>query len=396
MRVVGLIEPDDARSRQALAGLVVADVATAQELLDRPGRLSRVDLAVPEGAPGEAVLARVRAALPPGAEVVSAAARSEFVGQLTRAFDVNLTALSLLALVVGLFLAYNTMTFSVVQRRATIGMVRALGVTRAEIVAVILAEALLLGLVATALGLALGVALARGLVQLVTRTINDLYFVVVVRDLAVSPAGLAKGAALGIGATLLAAIVPALEATAAPPGAAVRRVVLETRARRAAPRAAAAGVASWRAGALLVAGAGRSLAWSYAGLFAHHPGGRPPHAARDGRRAAIARAAARPAPRIAGPDGRAGRRRDAVAHRGGGGGAHGRGGGDHRGRRDGPELSRDGRELARDLAGADVYVSAPAAPSGRDGGVDARSGRGRAAPRDARRRPPSGRTAACA
>ena len=110
--------------------------------------------------------------------------------------------------------------------------------------------------------------LAGGLVTLVTRTINDLYFVVVVRELAVSPAVLAKGAALGIGATFLAALVPAGEASAAPPGAAIRRNVLEARARRVAPRAALAGLAVLAAGALLVASAGRSLAWSYAGLFA--------------------------------------------------------------------------------------------------------------------------------
>jgi putative ABC transport system permease protein len=267
VRVVGLIEPDDARTRQALAGLVVADVATAQELLDRPGRLSRVDLAVPGGPSGEATLGRVRAVLPRGAEVVPAAARSEFVGELTRAFDVNLAALSLLALVVGVFLAYNTMTFSVVQRRATIGIERALGATRAEVLAVVLTDALLLGLVATALGLALGVGLAQELVRLVTRTINDLYFIVVVRDVAVSPAILAKGAALGVGATLLAAILPALEATTAPPGAAMKRAALEAGARRAAPRAAAAGVAVLLAGWLLVGRAGPSLSWSYAGLF---------------------------------------------------------------------------------------------------------------------------------
>jgi putative ABC transport system permease protein len=268
VRVVGLIEPENARSRQALHGLLVADLATAQELLDRPGRLSRVDLVVPAGSDGERLLARVRTVLPPGAEVVPATARTEFVGELTRAFDVNLTALSFLALLVGLFLAYNTMTFSVVQRRATIGMLRALGVTRPEIVAAVLAEALVVGLVATSVGLVLGVALAGGLVRLVTRTINDLYFVVVVRELTLSPAVLAKGAALGIGATLLAAIVPAAEASAAAPGAAIQRVVLEARARRAAPRAALAGLAMLATGALLVGVAGRSLVWSYAGLFA--------------------------------------------------------------------------------------------------------------------------------
>jgi putative ABC transport system permease protein len=268
VRVVGLLEPAGARSRQALQGLVVTDLATAQELLDRPGRLSRIDLVVPAGPGGDRLLARVRTALPPEAEVIPAAARSEFVGQLTRAFDVNLTALSLLALLVGLFLAYNTMTFSVVQRRPTIGMLRALGVTRPEIVAAVLVEALLIGLVATSLGLVLGVALGGGLLRLVTRTINDLYFVVVVRDLALSPAVLAKGAALGIGATLLAAIVPAAEASGAPPGAAIQRISLEARARRAASRAALAGLAVILAGGLLVGAAGRSLAWSYAGLFA--------------------------------------------------------------------------------------------------------------------------------
>jgi putative ABC transport system permease protein len=267
VRVLALIEPENGRAAQALRSLVIADVTTAQEILEQPGRLSRVDLAVPDGPAGEAILSRVRAALPDGVEIVAAAARSEFVGELTRAFDVNLTALSLLALMVGLFLAYNTMTFSVVQRRATIGMLRALGVARAEIVAVVLAEALLLGLVATALGLGAGVALAGGLVRLVTRTINDLYFVVVVRDLAVSATVLAKGAALGIGATLLAALLPAAEASATAPGAAIQRAAIEARARRAAPRAALAGGLALLTGALIIAGAGRSLAWSYAGLF---------------------------------------------------------------------------------------------------------------------------------
>jgi putative ABC transport system permease protein len=267
VRVVALVEPENARSAQALRNLVVADVTTAQEVLEQVGRLSRIDLALPGGPEGAAALARLRSALPPGVEVVAAPARSEFVGELTHAFDVNLTALSLLALMVGLFLAYNTMTFSVVQRRATIGILRALGVTRAEIVGVVLAEALLLALVATTLGLAVGVALAGGLVRLVTRTINDLYFVVVVRDLAVSLTALAKGAALGIGATLVAALLPALEASAAPPGAAIQRIALEARARRAAPRAALAGLLALLAGAAVLAIAGRSLAWSYAGLF---------------------------------------------------------------------------------------------------------------------------------
>ena len=66
------------------------------------------------------------------------------------AFQLNLTALSLLALVVGMFLIYNTMTFSVVQRRPLIGTLRALGVTRGEVFALVMGEALVIGVVGTA------------------------------------------------------------------------------------------------------------------------------------------------------------------------------------------------------------------------------------------------------
>jgi putative ABC transport system permease protein len=266
-RVVGVLEPPDAAGRHALGALVVTDIATAQELLAQPGRLSRIDLRVPEGPAGEALLARVRALLPAGAEVVAAGARRTVVAELTRAFHVNLTALSLLALVVGLFLVYSTTTFSVVQRRGPLGILRALGVTRAEIFALVVVEGLLLGALATALGLGLGVWLAGRLVGLVTRTINDLYFVVVVRELAVSPGLLAKGAALGIGATLAGVLGPAAEATSGPPGAALGRARLEARARHAVPRAALGGLALLVVGGAIVAGSGRSLGWSYAGLF---------------------------------------------------------------------------------------------------------------------------------
>ena len=273
IRVAGLIVPRDGASRQGLESLLVTDLATAQELLGLTGRLTRIDLIVPEGAGGEAVLARVRPALPPGAEVRRAESRGEFVEQITHAFDVNLRALSFLALLVGMFLIYNTTTFSVVQRRAAIGILRALGVSRREIFALVLGEALLVGAVATGTGLLLGVVLARGLVRLVTQTLNDLYFVVTVSELTVAPILLLQGAVLGLGATVLAAAVPAWEAMAAPPGVVLSRAALEARRRRAVPRAAAAGVGFLAlAGALFIVPS-RSLALSYGGLFALVVGG---------------------------------------------------------------------------------------------------------------------------
>jgi putative ABC transport system permease protein len=164
VRIVGLMEPSDALSARALADLLVTDIATAQELLGVPGRLSRIDLIIGADAAGQALLDKIARALPPGADLAPAGARAEATVQMTRAFSLNLSALSLLALVVGMFLIYNTMTFSVVERRPLIGTLRALGVTRREIFTlVILAEAAVMGLAATAVGLGLGVGLAHAM-----------------------------------------------------------------------------------------------------------------------------------------------------------------------------------------------------------------------------------------
>ena len=267
LSIIALLEPADALSRRALDSLLVTDIATAQELLGLTGRLSRIDLIMPAGPPGQAELAKIRAVLPPGAEVRSAAARSQSVAQMTRAFSLNLSALSLLALIVGMFLIYNTMTFSVVQRRGLIGALRVVGVTRREIFSLIVAEAALLGLLGTAAGLLLGVALAQGLVRLVTQTITDLYFVVSVRELTISGLGLLKGLGLGLGASLVAALAPALEATATQPRAVLNRSTLEARSQRVVPWAAVAGVCLVLIGAGLLVLPSRDLILSFGGLF---------------------------------------------------------------------------------------------------------------------------------
>jgi putative ABC transport system permease protein len=268
LTIAGELVPRDALSAQALEFALVADVATAQEVLGETGRLSRIDLIAAEGRRGEDELARVAALLPPGVQVIPAGARAAALDRMTRAFAINLTALSLLALVVGMFLIYNTMTFSVVQRRELIGILRALGVTRGEIFAVVLAEAALVGLAATALGVLLGLALAQTMLGYVARTINDLYVALAIRDLVISPTGLARAVALGLGGTLVAAVAPAFEATSTAPRAALHRSILESRSRRAAPRLALSGLAL-----LVIAGAALApprapIAVAYAALFA--------------------------------------------------------------------------------------------------------------------------------
>ncbi|RKH13132.1 ABC transporter permease [Corallococcus sp. CA047B] len=264
LRVSALLSPTQETTERALESLLISDLSTAQEVLGQTGRLTRVDLKLPDD---EARAARLRAALPPGAELVRTSGRAGTVEQMTRAFRTNLTALSLLALVVGMFLIYNTMTFSVVQRRGMLGRLRAVGVTRGELFALVLGEALVLGIVGTTAGLLLGILMASGLVGLITRTINDLYFVVNVRRLSLEPFTLIKGLGLGLGATVLAALVPAWEAARATPVTALRRSTEEDVSHRKAPQRALLGLGVLAVSIGLLAWPTQALSPAYAGLF---------------------------------------------------------------------------------------------------------------------------------
>lgn len=263
VHVIGTLDPADDLSRRAVADLLLMDIATAQELLGRVGSLDRIDLRIDD----DSTMAAVEAALPDGLRVLETAARTAATVGMTRAFEVNLTALGLVALVFGMFLIYNAMTFSVVQRRPLIGLLRAQGVTQGEVFVLILAEAAALGVVATAIGIGLGVLLGSGLVHLVTRTINDLYYTTTVTGVRVGVGVLLKGVLLGLGATTLATIPPAREATRTTPRAALLRSDVEAGARRGVRLAALLSGPLAVTGALLLALSERSLIASFAALF---------------------------------------------------------------------------------------------------------------------------------
>ena len=238
LAVVGYAE-GEAEPDPALEGMLLADIATAQELLGRVGLLDRIDLVMGEDPATEQ---RIRRQLPPGVELESAAGRNTATQHMTAAFELNLRAMSLLALLVGTFLIYNTMAFSVLQRRELLASLRILGATRGQLLREILAEAALLGLAGSLCGLLLGTLAAHGLLRMVTRTINDLYFVLTVTEFMPDPLILLRGLALGVAAATAAALSPALEASWAPPIAARARSGAENTARRALPWLGAAGV----------------------------------------------------------------------------------------------------------------------------------------------------------
>ena len=263
MTLIGLLEPADDISREAMDHFIFCDIATAQEILGMHGRLSHIDLIVAD----KASLASIAAILPPDVHLVTTAARSNTLEQMTAAFELNLTALSLLALMVGMFLIYNSVSFSVIQRRPLFGILRCLGVTGGQILMLILFEGMIFGLIGALIGLGFGVLLGQVMVGLVAQTINDLYFVLNVQNISVSAWTLLKGLAAGVGVAVFASFLPALDAMRTTPQSNLSRSSLENRSRRIIPWLTVGGLTLIVIAVVLLQLPGNNLVIAFAGLF---------------------------------------------------------------------------------------------------------------------------------
>jgi putative ABC transport system permease protein len=250
--------------RGSLDRLLITDIATAQEWLGQAGWLSRIDVRLEDD---EAALDQLRAVLPDGSKLLSAAGRTRSTAEMSQAFMTNLSAMSLLALLVGLFLIFNSVNFSVLQRRGLIGVLRALGLTRRQLLTMILVETGVLGTLAAVLGVILGIALGEQLLELVSRTINDLYFRVSVTNVSIESFSIVKGLVAGIGVALLAAAFPAIEATSYAPRLALTRSTLERRAQHALPAMTLVGFVVMGAAVVLILVSGTDLVAGLAAVF---------------------------------------------------------------------------------------------------------------------------------
>src|SRR5262249_52341331 len=212
--------------QQAMGGNVaVADIATVQELFGRVGWLGRLGLVLappPRQPPPAAPRAALAAWLPADARPELPRARTRQVEEMVSAFALNLSALSFIALFVGVFLVFNAVALSVVRQRRDIGALRSLGLTRRRLVALFLLEGLAFGAAGGLAGCGLGVALARWALHQVAHTLTALYLVEQVSRVHVAPGILLSGLALGTGSALASALGPALEAATMPPGVTLR------------------------------------------------------------------------------------------------------------------------------------------------------------------------------
>ena len=256
---------DEASS--AYDSLMLTDIAQAQEWLGLVGRISRVDVKIGPGRQGDVMLARLRERLPPGVAIHEAQGRTEQSLDMTGAFTTNLQAMSLLALLVSTLLIYGAISFAVVQRRRVIGILRALGATRGEVLTIVLSEAAVLGVVGAGLGLVLGLVIGRELITLVSRTINDLYFVVAVSETTLPISSVVKALLGGFGTALVAALLPALEVAGSSPQLGLRRSVLESRAVAISRRLIVVSAVLAASAGIVVMISGRSLFAGFLALF---------------------------------------------------------------------------------------------------------------------------------
>ena len=173
----------------------------------------------------------IRATLPPAYLIEKPGVRGEENQRMLRAFRWNLRVLSYISLVVGAFLIYNTISVSVVRRRAEIGILRAIGASRVTILCLFLSESLMFGLFGAGLGIALGRVLAGGMVQLISVTVNALYTTSRPTPVELTLPECAVALLTGVAVALASAFAPARDAMDVAPTEAMSRGAHEHHAR---------------------------------------------------------------------------------------------------------------------------------------------------------------------
>jgi putative ABC transport system permease protein len=195
------------------ASAIVMDISAAQYALKRLGRVDRILVQVPQNPNLEEWQRRLEQALPPGMQVRAAGAGTNENRRMLAAFRWNLRLLSYIALIVGAFLIYNTISVSVVRRRAEIGIVRALGAGRGLVLGAFVGEAACFGFLGALIGMPLGRLMAGGAVRLMGATVEALYVTSRPGAIALTSVPVLLAVLVGVGVAVASAYSPAREAS---------------------------------------------------------------------------------------------------------------------------------------------------------------------------------------
>ena len=242
---------------------VVMDIAEAQSLFDGAGTLHRIGVKAAEGTDLAALAAGIEGGLGGRVDAVTPTERTGQAQQLLGAFRLNLTALSLVSLLVGTFLVFSSMRACLVWQRREFGVLRSLGCTPAQVLALILGEAALLGVMGVVIGIFAGYWTAIWNLEAVSSTLTNIYMLREIESLEVSGGTVALAVFAGLGGALSGTLLPALDVW--------RRDTRTLLDNLSAPAAAIAGARNlFRLGLVLLAGV---LAWYWFGGWRWRPAG---------------------------------------------------------------------------------------------------------------------------
>ncbi len=205
----------------------MAPLPYTQRAFDEPGRISGIAVDAADGTPVGELRARLDKGLGEGLQAERSETRTQEIGSQLQGFTISLLFFAGTALFVGAFLVFNALSMTVLERTRELGMLRALGSTRAMIARSVITEALLLGLFGSLLGVLFGYGMAKGLVYLFGRA-----FLFEITELVLSPFALVSAVVVGVAVTVLAALYPALRAGRVSPVEAMRARSATTAASR--------------------------------------------------------------------------------------------------------------------------------------------------------------------
>ena len=211
--IVGFFQNDNSLQRELMQNVIITDISVAQNITNSKGVLSRIDISSIDRQNQQTALDKWVSLLPSGVQLIPSYTYSDARKSITKSFDTNLLALSLLALLVGLYLIYNMMTFSIHRRKNLFGTLRAIGVTKNEIFSLVLVEGLLIGLLGAILGIMLGMLLAYFLLGLISSTINYQFFSSSPNTIEFETTIIYQALILGISGSIVSVLIPAWSAS---------------------------------------------------------------------------------------------------------------------------------------------------------------------------------------
>jgi putative ABC transport system permease protein len=204
--------------------LAVMDIYAAQKMFGRGRTFDRIDLAIAEGATLAECTKELQDLLGPGFDVQPPSGRGQQFEAMLGSYSVMVSISSVFALFIGLFIIYNSFSIAVAERRTEIGTLRALGASQRQIGGLFIGESAVIGLIGSAVGLAFGLFIARGLAAGIGGLIADVYRIEQRPEaLAISTTLIAAGVLAGVATSVVAAVIPARSAARVDPVRAMQK-----------------------------------------------------------------------------------------------------------------------------------------------------------------------------